>query len=127
MAHTATPFNPSGAQQHASHTHSLNQPLPSKKDLQVEKLLARSLEQLREDKAHLCEQLEANREEIRSYTDGLLSSIVMIKSDHSAILNDEVEEKQKIMSQFTKERNATSWMRPLERIKINGESVAILS
>ena len=93
----------------------------------MEKLLARSLERLREDKAHLCEQLEANREEIRSYTDGLLSSIVMIKSDLSAILNDEVEEKQKFMSQFAKERNANSWMRPLERIKINAESAALLS
>ena len=44
----------------------------------------------------------------------------MIKSDLRQVVNDEVEEKQKIMQQFT--RDNKNWMRALDRIKLNAEN-----
>lgn len=44
--------------------------------------------------------------------------IVMIKKDDlTPLQNDEIEEKQKIMQQFS--RDDKNWMRALERIKLN--------
>lgn len=43
----------------------------------------------------------------------------MIRHDLTALLNDEVEEKQKIMQQFA--RDEKNWMQAAERIKINAD------
>lgn len=60
----------------------------------------------------------ANKQEIVDISDNLLSMVVMInRDDLTALTNDEIEEKQKIMQQFSREDK--NWMRPLERIKIN--------
>ena len=46
--------------------------------------------------------------------------VVMIKKeDLTALANDEIEEKQKIMQQFS--RDDKNWMRPLERLKMSLE------
>ena len=64
------------------------------------------------------ELLAENRQEISEVAENLLSMIVMIKKDDlTALLNDEIEEKQKIMQQFS--RDDKNWMRPLQRLKFN--------
>ena len=42
-------------------------------------------------------QLAENKKQIEQVTESLLNRIVMIKEDLTAVTNDEVEEKQKIM------------------------------
>ena len=64
------------------------------------------------------ELLNENKREIEGISSTLLNMIVMIKSDVlTALQNDEIEEKQKIMQQFS--RDEKNYILPLERLKNN--------
>ena len=70
----------------------------SLKDQHAERLANRSPEQLDEDLALIKGQLAANKDEIDDVSDNLLSLVVLIKGDDlTALQNDDIEEKQKIM------------------------------
>ena len=95
-----------------------NTNLISQKNQNIERLTNRSQEQLKEDKEKMQELLNENKREIEGISSTLLNMIVMIKSDVlTALQNDEIEEKQKIMQQFS--RDEKNYILPLERLKNN--------
>ena len=75
------------------------------------------------DLEEMQELLDTNKSEIDGISDNLLNMIVMIKkADLTALQNDEIEEKQKIMQQFSREDK--HWLRPLERLRMNTDQQA---
>lgn len=61
--------------------------------------------------------LDKNREDNQEISDNLLNMIVMIKkNDLTPLLNDDIEEKQKIMQQFS--RDEKNYVMPLERLRL---------
>ncbi len=57
----------------------------------------RTLDKLKDDKDYVQKLLEESKAQIDDKTSNLLSVILMVKQDLTALVNDEVEEKQKII------------------------------